>query len=133
MNINWGGNQMQDCVALLSWQDQVVLAVQVSPLRITLKTPKQGADTLRVAVEDNRIVDADAGVRVIDKVQSIAVMLHDAQIVLLLDIGEGNLLLHSDLRPLGMNIYDDAAGLHVGGSILRRNKFSGCSTAIALG
>jgi hypothetical protein len=133
MNIIWGGNHMQDCLALLTWQDQVVLAVKDSPLRVSLKTPQPGTATPQVVVEDNQVVDTNEQVRVVSNAQSIAVLLNGAPILLLQEIGESNLLLHSDLRPLGMNIYDDAAGLHIGGSVLAANHFSGCSTAISLG
>jgi len=37
-----------------------------------------------------------------------------------------------DLRPLGLRIYDDAQGLHLGGNVLWHNAFTDCSTAIAL-
>ena len=33
---------------------------------------------------------------------------------------------------MGMNVFDDAAGIHVGEGLVARTAFSGCSTAIFL-
>jgi hypothetical protein len=41
-------------------------------------------------------------------------------------------VLHADLRSVGSNIFDDVAGLHVGGAIMAGNSFRGCSAAIVL-
>jgi len=38
-----------------------------------------------------------------------------------------------DLRRVGINIFDDNAGLHVGHNTLTGNSFENCATAIALG
>ena len=38
-----------------------------------------------------------------------------------------------DLRPLGMNIYGDKNGLHVGGMELTKNHFSGVGTMVGIG
>ncbi len=42
------------------------------------------------------------------------------------------IVLHVDLRPIGMNIFDDANGIHIGDSTLAGNTFQGVSTAITL-
>ena len=49
------------------------------------------------------------------------------------EVGDNTVLLHTDFRPLGMEIFDDAAGLHVGSGVLSANNFVGCSIGIALG
>lgn len=38
-----------------------------------------------------------------------------------------------DLRPVGMVIYDDHLGLHIGGNLPAGSSFSNCMTAISLG
>jgi hypothetical protein len=133
MNVIWGGNRIVDCVALLSWKDQVVLAVSSAPPRVDLRTPAEARPAKGVRIEQNQIVETLPGIKVAVKAESVAVLLDALPILTVVDIGSDTLLVRADFRPLGMSVFDDAAGLHIGASVLTNNHFSGCSTAIALG
>jgi hypothetical protein len=133
MNVVWGGNHIVDCVALLSWKDQVVLSVSSSPPRVDLKTPANPPNGKAVTIAQNQVIESPPGIKVAVTPESVAVLLDDVPLLTVVDIGQDSLLVRADLRPLGMTVFDDASGLHIGASVLANNRFSGCSTAIALG
>jgi hypothetical protein len=133
VNVLWGNNQLSDCVALLSWQDELVLSVSVNPLRVSLRTPSGATSKIELDVTDNRVIKSTGKADVSVSPTAIAVVKDGSPILMAQDLGNDTVMLHTDLRPLGMNIFDDASGLHIGGSILANNRFAGCSTAIALG
>jgi hypothetical protein len=111
-----------------------VLRVQVSPVRIDLKTPAGLLAGDEIDIQENRLV-APAGpeARVAATPQAVAVFWKNLPILMAQAVESDTILIHADFRPLGMNIFDDAAGLHVGGGLLGGNSFRGCSTAISLG
>lgn len=137
MTVVWGHNHFVDCVALLAWKGELVLGVASGPLRIDLKTPTTADVKRSLRIEANMVVESSSNdVNVIARDASVSILLGDAALLMAHDLGDGNgprIMLHTDLRLLGMNIFDDSAGLHVGGSTLARNRFVGLSTAIALG
>jgi hypothetical protein len=133
MTVVWGGNHIVDCVALLSWKDQVVLTVSPSPLRVDLKTPAELPAGRAMTIASNQVVESPAEIRVVATHESVTVLLDHVPLLMVVDIGRDSLLVRADLRPLGIAVFDDAAGLHIGASVLRNNRFSGCASAIALG
>lgn len=134
MKVIWGGNDLTDCASLLAWQDQIVLRVQVAPVRIDFKTPAGLLVGAEIDVRENRLVaPASPDARVAATPQAVAVFWKNLPILMAQAVEIDTILIHADFRPLGMNIFDDAAGLHVGGGLLGGNNFRGCSTAISLG
>ncbi len=144
MIVVWGGNRMIDCVALLSWRNQTVLRISMSPVMIDFVVPSDGSSEngLRpLEIVANELVSPKPGPREVEIKSSsggVAVLWRELPLITAQDIGvdgpsgQPMVLLHTDLRPVGMNVFDDAAGIHVGESLLARTAFDRCSTAIAL-
>lgn len=144
MIVVWGGNRMIDCVALLSWQDQIVLGIaDAKPLKVTFSVPRsisEGSQSLEIV--ENQIVAPRPKPRELSvswSPDALTVLWKDVPIITALEIepeplnpSHRRVVLRTDLRPLGMNIFDDGAGIHVGGSVIARTAFSHCSTAIRL-
>jgi hypothetical protein len=138
----WGGNRLIDCVALLSWKDRTVLRISTSPIRVDFFVPpgvSAGSQPLEIAA--NQLLAPEFSPRelsISSSPNAVAVLWTELPIVTAQDIGTDRVsghpmvLLHTDLRPLGMNVFDDAAGIHVGEGLLARTAFSHCSTAIFL-
>jgi hypothetical protein len=136
--VHWGRNLFRDCVALLSYRSQVVLAVSGPPVRVDLAAPPplfRGA----VNIRSNQLVGARQDFfRIVETPNAetpnaVAIFADGRPMLMAQSIGADEVILHVDLRPIDMDIYDDAAGLHIGESTLANNTFEGSSTAIALG
>jgi len=92
-------------------------------------------------ITKNRIITSEPEQATVNSPpNAVAVLWTELAIVMAHDIGLDRIsqhhrmiLLHADLCPLGMNVFDDAAGIHVGGDLIARTAFSRCSRAIALG
>jgi hypothetical protein len=109
-----------------------MLRVSLSPVRVDLRVPLGVQSELEIRA--NRPANGEAAdVTVAESPQAVAIFWKNAPILMAQQIDDDSILLHTDFRPLGIEIFDDAAGLHIGGSILGGNSFAGCSTAIALG
>jgi len=57
---------------------------------------------------------------------------HAVAIATVLDSKTNTVHLRLDLRPIGINIYDDVSGLHVGTNLFSGNVVKGAGTAINL-
>ncbi len=134
MKVSWGGNDLTDCVALLASQDKIMLRVSPSPVRVDFIVPTTAVTPFPVEIRANRIEGPKSGdIRVSESPGAVAVFWKGVPILMAQQIDDDAVLLHTDFRPLGMAIFDDAAGLHVGSGILSGNNFTGCSIGIALG
>jgi hypothetical protein len=134
MKVSWGGNELTDCAALLAMQDKIMLQVLPSPVRVNFSLPTNPVTPVSIEIRDNRIVSSDSGeFHVSESPRAVAVMWKNVPILMAQQIGDDTVLLRTDLRPLGIGIFDDAAGLHIGSSVLSGNNFAGCSIGIALG
>jgi len=128
---------MIDCVALLSWEERLVLVVNGPPIKIDL-TAQPPLSSIGINIRQNNYVGVQSGfLRILstpDPEQPNAVtMLGGDRLVLFAHAPTvGEVLLHVDLRPIGINIFDDANGIHIGDSTLAGNTFQGVSTAITL-
>jgi hypothetical protein len=133
MKVIWGGNEFIDCVSLLGYS-VVLQVVSASPVRITFRLPTSPMTPVAVEIRDNAVTAGAEHVRVFsDSPDSVAVTWKNVPLLMGQQISADTVLLHADLRPLGIEIFDDAAGLHVGSGILSGNNFTGCSIGIALG
>ena len=87
-----------------------------------------------VQVVDNlRGPDSDANVRVVASDKSVAVFWDEAPLAIATLLDETTVSLRIDLRLIGMSLFDDALGLHVGTNLFAGNRIANASTAIALG
>jgi hypothetical protein len=127
-----GQNRFIDCETILGYKGTPILKVRFNPLRLELTTPP-GVPSRQIRVGHDGGRSDDEHVRVVAGPQSFAVFLdeHALAVATLLDSDTAHLKL--DLRPLGMNIYDDFEGLHIGQNTFSGNEVRQSATAIALG
>ena len=130
-----GSNRFEDCDSILSVRGVPLLRVLFTPLRLQLMSaeaqPLPLGYSVRVAEHERFPPDK---VHVVSTPQSFAIFWdkeHALAIATLVD--ENTAHLRVDLRPLGINIHDDADGLHIGGNTFTRNVISRSATAINLG
>lgn len=74
----------------------------------------------------------DSNPRIVAGQTNVSVFWNDALLVSATLLDQETVHLKTDLRRVGINIYDDHAGLHVGHNTLTGNSFANCATAIAL-
>ena len=83
-------------------------------------------------VDNEQKPESDASVRVVASDKSVAVFWDEAPLAIATLLDESTVSLRLDLRPIGINLFDDALGLHVGTNSFARNEISGFETAVAL-
>jgi hypothetical protein len=84
-----------------------------------------------VKVENAQSTSQD--VQVVGTAQSFTIFRQDFPLVLASLVRPETVLLRLDLRPLGINIFDDFAGLHIGANVFVRNEVRNAAIAINLG
>ena len=129
-----GGNRFVECQNILAYQGHSMLQVAVDPVRVDLATPDNLPSRRAVRV-DRDARSPEGNVRVVATPQSFAIFWQDYALALatLLDAETETVHLKLDLRPLGINIYDDPDGLHIGTNVFSRNEVSHAAVAINLG
>ncbi|HAK97436.1 MAG TPA: hypothetical protein DCM87_21225 [Planctomycetes bacterium] len=127
-----GSNKFTDCRTIIGIDGDPVLQISTSPLHVSFKTPRKVPSELAVEIVENEPRKGPAGLQIVSHDKNSAVLLGEYSLILATLLDEGTAHLKLDLRPLGLLIYDDPEGLHVGKNVLARNAFMGCSTAIAL-
>lgn len=130
-----GGNEFVDCASIVEVRGEQLLRVAVGPLRITLATPTGWDETQAIAVVENDLKLGTKNARVLGAEHSVAVLSRDIPIVVAIADPEkpGEVHLRIDLRPLGIQLFDDASGLHVGSNLFTGTRVSNAATAISLG
>lgn len=133
MKVILGGNSFIDCQTLVAYQEQAILRVLLDPVRVALNTPTD-VPTVRHLVVDEKsaIYPADAG-RVVAGDLCFAFIANDVTIVVAILAEQETVHLRLELRPFGMNIYDDVNGLHIGGNAFRGNEIRNAAIGINLG
>ena len=132
MKVLIGNNQFVDCDTLVGVQGQPLLRVEVSPLRVTLETPSELPSARALSVKNGVVKAVGGQARVVSTERSFGVFWDDTAVLLATLIDDSTVHLRIDLRLLGINLYDDIDGLHVGGNIFSQNELSRARTAIAL-
>ena len=131
-----GGNRMTDCRTIIGWGDQPLLQVLTDPLRVQLRTPPNLPSGRSVAVADNTNAsgnpEARRAVRVIAEPRVVGVFWDSSPLVIATLLDPQTVHVKLDLRHLGINVFDDAEGLHVGANVVARNELVNCETAIGL-
>lgn len=133
-----GGNAFRDCDTLISVARIPVLKVRGDPLHIELAVPilePEAGGRLKFHMI-NRKIEGDPVV-----VRQSAIHGHDDELRLfhghhlLLTasaLSRETIHVHLDLRPLGLRVYSDAEGLHVGQHTVFNLAFQSESPAIAV-
>jgi hypothetical protein len=131
MTVVFGRNRFVDCGALLAIEGTPVLEVLTDPLRVRLNAPPDLPSGRAVTVEDGR-ASPEAHVRLVSSPSSAAIFWDDELLVMATRLEDDLVHVKVDLRPIGMNVYDDVAGLHIGGNVMASNKFERFATGINL-
>jgi hypothetical protein len=126
-----GTNTFIDCGALLAVGDDAVVRVdRASPPALTLKTPPRAAR--QIAVHAGRPAAADPHVAVVESETMCAVFYDEHLLAIAVRMDDERVHLTLDLRPVGVLVYTDPEGLHVGPHVIAKNTLRGSGTAIAL-
>jgi len=127
-----GGNRFVDCLSILAYRGSPMLQVDTEPLRVQLVTPENLPSHRAIRV-DQQVQTPEKDVRVVATSESFSVFWRDHALALATRWDPETAHLKLDLRPLGINIYDDFAGLHIGTNIFSGNEVSHAAVAINLG
>lgn len=129
MTIILGSNSFVDCPTLLAVRGQALLRVTANPLRVSLTTPPDLRSQRSVQVRDNTVSTGSAdAVRVTETAKSVAIFWNTTPLVLATVTDADTVSLRVDLRPLGVNVFDDAGVFHIGGNTFSANLFRGVGT-----
>lgn len=129
--VELGTNRFVDCRTILSHQGTDILAVQLTPLRVTLRAPAE-AGGYSVAIDAGKVENGD-GVTTLADERSFSVFVGERLVLVALLRTCDTVHVKLDLRPLGLVIFDDIDGLHIGPNTFSKNEISGADVAIALG
>jgi hypothetical protein len=129
--VELGTNRFIDCRAILAYQATDVVAVELAPLRVTLCVPAEGGGPA-LPIEHGQVVQGNTVTTLRDE-RSFSVFVGDSLVLAALLRSADTVHLKLDLRPLGLVIFDDADGLHIGTNVFAQNRIAGADVAIALG
>jgi hypothetical protein len=129
-----GSNHFEGCDNIVAIRQHALLRVETSPLRLSLTTPPELPSARRIQVVDNEVrTGSDIKVRVVKSETSVAIFWDETPLLIATALDDVRVSLRLDLRPIGINLYDDALGLHAGSNNFAGNQIVNCQTAIALG
>jgi hypothetical protein len=86
-----------------------------------------------VQVTDNQARGNPGYVQVVATDKSVAIFRQATPIVIATLLSIDTLSLKADLRPIGVNLYEDAGTLHIGSNAFTGNLFQNCKVGIRLG
>ncbi len=128
-----GGNEFVDCENILAASGEPLLSIRSTPLSITFRTPRAWPQSPAVTIVANEVTSPQDGAHVVRDATSVSVVFRGFPMLVAISEGQDRVLLRLDLRPLGINVFDDAEGLHIGGNSYRGNRISNAATGISLG
>jgi hypothetical protein len=132
-----GTNKLVNCRILIGMKDQPLLQVEFSPLRVSLRLPQALPSQISFEIIDNATKGKEAApnqdLRVITGETNVSIFWKDLLLLSATLLEKEAAHLKLDLRPVGIRIFDDHEGLHVGSNLLANGLISNCMTAISLG
>jgi hypothetical protein len=128
-----GGNEFVDCENILAASGEPLLSIRSAPLSVTFRTPRAWSQSPAVTIVANEVTSPQDGIHVVRDATSVSVVFRGFPMLVAISEGQDRVLLRLDLRPLGINVFDDAEGLHIGGNSYRGNRISNAATGISLG
>jgi hypothetical protein len=138
VTVRIGSSRFQDCRSIISYMDRPMLQLEADPIRATVRMPPERGIPPTIAIEENRFVSPPVapesqGLRLKSDLNSLALTLNDVPLLMATLVDRETIVARIDFRPVGINIFDDAEGLHIGANILRGKHFSHSASAIDLG
>jgi hypothetical protein len=133
-----GTNRLVDCETVILVRGDPLLRVEEKPLRLTVITPSDIPSGRIVRVIGNIVEDAQGSkeighVKVVATDRSVSIFWDTFLLVAATSIEEGAVNVHIDFRPIGLNMFDDPTGLHLGGMHLAQSSFHNSATAFSFG
>ena len=132
-----GTNRIANCQILISVRGSPLLQVSHSPLQVSLNLPRDLPSRIFFEIVDNELKrKSPASIpepRIVKGEKNVSIFWDDVLLLSATLVDQETVHLKIDLRRLGILIYDDHEGLHVGKNIMAYNSFLNCMTAISLG
>jgi hypothetical protein len=130
-----GGNEFVDCANVLVLRGEPLLRIASEPLRVTLITPAGWPDHQSVALRENVLLTGKPKARIVGSGNAVVLLVKEISVVTAVaDELEPQVIRTAvDLRPLGIQVFSDSSGLHVGANVFSGNRVSSAATAISLG
>ena len=136
MTIILGTNRLVDCQTILLVGGQPLLRVEENPLRLTVVTPPTLPSGRHVRVVQNAVEPPAAGeshVRVVSTERTVQLFWDSILFASVAALESGEINAHIDFRVLGLNMYDDMTGLHLGGLHMAQSSVAGAPAAFSFG
>ena len=129
-----GANKITNCRILIGVKDQPLLQIAFSPLRISMKLPQDLPSKIYFEIADNAVTgNMHPDLRMVSGETNVSILWKDFLLLSATLLDQDTAHLKLDFRPVGIVIYDDHEGLHIGSNLLVRTSFANCMTAISLG
>ena len=132
MKIELGGNVFEECETPISIGENHLF--DISPrangtIVVSLDVPSPPA-AIRILVRENLVQEGAVEVR--SDLVSLSLLLRITLVLHVRRQPEATFVVDLDLRPAGLSIFTDEAGLHLGTALLARNHIRGCKVGIRL-
>ncbi len=126
-----GRNRLVGCESVLAYRGLPIVTVRFDPLRVELNTAGRSSPlrTVRVDQENERTGNR---VRTVATPRSFAILWGERPLAVATLLDAETALLKMDLRPLGLPVYDDDDGLHIGKQVFAGNVVNHPAVAINL-
>ena len=132
-----GNNRITNCQTLISVKGRPFLQVSPSPLRVSLALPRDLPSRICFEIVENELKRespaSNSEPHIVRGETNVSIFWNNVLLVSATLVGPETVHIKIDLRRLGIMIYDDHEGLHVGKNLLAHNSYMNCMTAIALG
>jgi hypothetical protein len=132
-----GTNKITNCQVVIGLKEQSLLQVTFSPLRVSLRLPPGLPSKISFEIADNAIkgegLTLQPELRVVSGAKNVSIFWNNLLLLSATLLDEETAHLKIDLRPIGIAVFDDPEGLHIGKSLMARSSFANCMTAISLG
>jgi hypothetical protein len=132
-----GTNKLINCRTLIGVKDQPLLQVEFLPLRVSLVPPRNLPSGISFEIIDNITKGmegrANQDLRIVAGETNVSILWKDFLLLSATLLDKETAHLKLDLRPIGIKIFDDPEGLHVGSNLLANGSILNCMTAISLG
>lgn len=112
-----------------------LLSVATGPLRVTLNTPAGWPGAQEISIHENELKPGQPDARLMKADHAIVLLVREVPVLVAMADPDHphEVLVRLDLRPIGIQLFDDADGLHLGTNLYSRNRVSNASTAVTLG
>ena len=131
-----GGNGFRDCATIIAFGGQPLLGVSRTSPEIEVRVPARGSASASLLIQGSRVSGSDAGlvrqILVRSHEDEVRVFYRHALLLVVSKLSETSTHVHLDLRPLGVRVFSDGEGLHVGPHTFFNLAFQAESPAISV-